>query len=273
MTQFTGLSEREAALSREKYGSNAIPESEPTTFWAEFKATFQDPMIRILLAVALLMVVMCLFGYADVYEPAGTILAVILVAIVSAKTGVSSDTKYRQLKGSAKKDRCKVYRDGIITILDVDQVVVGDKVLLQAGDKIPADGVLIHGNVRVDNSALNGEAEECPKTAAPQGTRLPEDITGDVFVDESSLFRGAVLFDGEGVLDVQQVGVSTMMGRMAQEMRADEPDSPLKVKLARLAGMISKFGYMGAVVIAAMYLGHSVLLAGGFGPYPGQDLL
>ena len=118
MTQFTGLSEREAALSREKYGSNAIPESEPTTFWAEFKATFQDPMIRILLAVALLMVVMCLFGYADVYEPAGTILAVILVAIVSAKTGVSSDTKYRQLKGSAKKDRCKVYRDGIITILD-----------------------------------------------------------------------------------------------------------------------------------------------------------
>ena len=230
-------------------------------------------MTRILLAVALLMVVMCLFGYADVYEPAGTILAVILVAIVSAKTGVSSDTKYRQLKGSAKKDRCKVYRDGIITILDVDQVVVGDKVLLQAGDKIPADGVLIHGNVRVDNSALNGEAEECPKTAAPQGTRLPEDITGDVFVDESSLFRGAVLFDGEGVLDVQQVGVSTMMGRMAQEMQADEPDSPLKVKLARLAGMISKFGYMGAVVIAAMYLGHSVLLVGGFGPYPGQDLL
>jgi len=152
-------------------------------------------------------------------------------------------------------------------------VVVGDKVLLQAGDKIPADGVLIHGNVRVDNSALNGEAEECPKTAAPQGTRLPEDITGDVFVDESSLFRGAVLFDGEGVLDVQRVGVSTMMGRMAQEMQADEPDSPLKVKLARLAGMISKFGYIGAVVIAAMYLGHSVLLAGGFGPYPGQDLL
>ena len=273
MTQFTGLSEREAALSREKYGSNAIPESEPTTFWAEFKATFQDPMIRILLAVALLMVVMCLFGYADVYEPAGTILAVILVAIVSAKTGVASDTKYRQLKGSAKKDRCKVYRDGIITILDVDQVVVGDKVLLQAGDKIPADGVLISGGVRVDNSALNGEAEECPKTAAPEGTRLPQDITGDVFVDGSSLFRGAVLFDGEGVLDVQQVGVSTMMGRMAQEMQADEPDSPLKVKLARLAGLISKFGYIGAVVIATMYLGHSVLVAGGFGNYLSQGFV
>lgn len=105
-------------------------------------------------------------------------------------------------------------------------MVVGDKVLLQAGDKIPADGVLVSGSVRVDNSALNGEAEECPKTAAPQGTRLPEDITGDVFVDESSLFRGAVLFDGEGVLDVQRVGVSTMMGRMPRRCRPTSRTPP-----------------------------------------------
>lgn len=103
MTQFTGLSEREAALSREKYGSNAIPESEPTTFWAEFKATFQDPMIRILLAVALLMVVMCLFGYADVYEPAGTILAVILVAIVSAKDGGGQRHEISPAEGQRQK--------------------------------------------------------------------------------------------------------------------------------------------------------------------------
>ena len=61
----------------------------------------------------------------------------------------------------------------------VDDVVVGDKVLLQSGDKVPADGVLIHGTLKVDNSALNGEAEECPKTAADESFPLPEDITGD----------------------------------------------------------------------------------------------
>ena len=77
---FNGLTDKQVEESRKKYGSNVIPDSEPTTFWVEFKETFKDPMIRILLAVALLMVVMCLFGYADVYEPAGTILAVILVA-------------------------------------------------------------------------------------------------------------------------------------------------------------------------------------------------
>ncbi len=85
---------------------------------------------------------------------------------------------------------------GVIAVIDVDDVVVGDKVLMQSGDKVPADGVLISGSLRVDNSALNGEAEECKKEAAPESFQLPEDITGDTFVDRYSLFRGAVVFDG-----------------------------------------------------------------------------
>ena len=268
---FNGLSDKQVAESKEKYGSNLIPDSEPTTFWAEFKETFGDPMIRILLAIAVLMIAMCAFGYAEIYEPVGTIVAVLIVAFVSAKTGVASDTKYRELKDSTKKDQCKVYRNGVISVIDVDDVVVGDKVLLQSGDKIPADGVLVRGGLKVDNSALNGEAEECAKTAAEGEFRLAEEITGDTFVDAHSLFRGAVLFDGEGVMDVQKVGLSTMMGKMAQEMQDDEPDSPLKVKLSKLADMISRFGYIGAVVIAVMYLGYFVLSAGGFGPYFAQD--
>lgn len=193
--KFNGLTEQEVKLSREKYGSNEIPDSEPTTFWQEFKETFGDPMIKILLAIAALMIVMFFFGYAEIYEPAGTIVAVLIVAFVSAKTGVASDTKYRELKDSTKKDQCKVYRDGVIAVIDVDDVVVGDKVLMQSGDKVPADGVLISGSLRVDNSALNGEAEECKKEAAPESFQLPEDITGDTFVDRYSLFRGAVVFE------------------------------------------------------------------------------
>lgn len=264
---FNGLTDKQVEESRKKYGSNVIPDSEPTTFWAEFKETFKDPMIRILLAIAALMIVMCVLGYAEIYEPIGTVVAVLIVAFVSAKTGVASDTKCRQLKDSTKKDQCKVYRNGLVTVIDVDDVVVGDKVLLQSGDKVPADGVLIHGTLRVDNSALNGEAEECPKTAADESFPLPEDITGDTFVDAHSLFRGAVLFDGEGVLDVRKVGLATMMGKMAEEMQDDEPDSPLKVKLGKLADMISRFGYIGAVVIAIMYFGYFILSAGGFAAY------
>lgn len=261
--KFNGLNDNEVEKSREKHGSNTIPDSEPTTFWQEFKETFGDPMIKILLAIAALMIIMFFFGYAEIYEPVGTIVAVLIVAFVSAKTGVASDTKYRELKDNTKKDECKVYRNGVITVIDVDDVVVGDKILLQSGNKIPADGVLISGAIRVDNSALNGETEECKKTEAPESFQLADDITGDTFVDKHSLFRGAVVFDGEGVLDVRKVGLKTMMGKMAEEMQEDEPDSPLKVKLAKLAKQISTFGYIGAIVIAILYLVHFIILEGG----------
>ena len=259
--KYKGLTEKEVEKSREKHGSNVIPDSEPTTFWAEFKETFSDPMIKILLAIAAIMIVMFFLGQAAIYEPIGTIVAILVVATVSAKTGVASDTKYRELKDSTEKDKCKVYRDGLVTVIEVDDVVVGDKVLLQSGDKIPADGVLIDGHLKVDNSALNGEAEECKKTAADESFQLADEITGDTFVDEHSLFRGAVVFDGEGVLDVRKVGLKTMMGKMAEEMQEDEPDSPLKVKLAKLAGQISTFGYIGAAVITLLYIAYFIFFA------------
>ncbi|MCI8484346.1 MAG: calcium-translocating P-type ATPase, PMCA-type [Lachnospiraceae bacterium] len=265
--KFQGLTDKEVEISREQHGSNEIPDSEPTTFWEEFKETFGDPMIKILLAIAVLMIVMFFFGYAEIYEPLGTIVAVLIVAFVSAKTGVASDTKYRELKENTKKDQCKVHRNQMITVIDVDHVVVGDKVLLQSGDKIPADGVLISGKLSVDNSALNGEAEECKKSEVTQETTLAEEITGDTFVDSYSLFRGAVVFDGEGVLDVQKVGLKTMMGKMAEEMQEEEPDSPLKVKLSKLAKQISTFGYIGAVVIAVLYFVYFIVSAGGVSAY------
>ena len=262
-----GLNDQQVRQSREKYGNNVIPDSEPTTFWAEFKETFSDPMIKILLFIAGLMVIMFFLGYAEIYEPIGTVVAVLIVAFVTAKTGVASDTKYRELKNSTKKDVCKVYRNSMVTVIEVDDVVVGDKVLLQSGDKIPADGILVEGDLRVDNSALNGEAEECKKTATDVSTEMKDEITGDTFVDKYSLFRGAVVFDGTGILDVRKVGLKTMMGKMAEEMQEDEVDSPFKVKLGKLAHQISTFGYMGAVVIAIFYMVYFVLSAGGIEQY------
>lgn len=261
--KFNGLTDKEVEESKRKFGSNAIPDSEPTTFWEEFKETFKDPIIRILLGISVLMIGMFFFGYAEIYEAVGIIVAVLIVAFVSAKTGVASDTRYRELKEMSEKDKCKVYRNGLITVLEVDDVVVGDKILLQSGDKIPADGVLIEGALKVNNAVLNGESEECLKTAAAPDFQLEENITGESFIDKHSLFRGAVIFDGEGVLDVRKVGLKTMMGRMAEEMKEKEPDSPLKVKLSKLADQISVFGYVSAVIIAVFYLIYFIISAGG----------
>ena len=85
---------------------------------------------------------------------------------------------------------------------------------------------------------------------------MTADVTGDTFVDLHSLFRGAVVFNGEGVLEVTKVGMKTMMGAMANDMADDEVESALKVKLTKLAEQISMFGYIGSVVIALALLGH-----------------
>ena len=267
-----GLSSKEVEEAR-KLGTNEIPESEPTTFWDEFKETFSDPMIKILLVIAGIMIVMFALGYAEIYEPIGTLVAILIVAFVSAKTGVASDEAYRKTKASIKKDVVKTYRDGVLQEVVIDDLVIGDFIVLQSGDKVPADGTIIDGNIKVDNSALNGESEECKKFAITykegDDVPFPEEITGDTFVDGSSLFRGAVVTDGECICRICKVGTETMMGKMASEMNTEEPDSPLRVKLNKLASQISVFGYIGAIVIALFMMAFKVFTAGGFGVYFG----
>ena len=265
--KLNGLTAAEVEESRKKHGANSIPEAEPETFWQLFLEGFQDPMIRILCVIAVIMFGIFLVGESDWYEPVGTIIAILLVNFVSARTGVANDRAYRDLKASQKKDTVKVLRESVIKVIPADEVVVGDVILLQSGDKILADGILAEGALSVDNSALNGEAEECPKTEAPDGFAIPETITGDTFVDAHSLFRGATVLDGEGYMIVQKVGLDTMMGKMAKDMEDKEPDSPLKVKLNKLAGQISVFGYIGAIIIALAYFVHFVMLAGGLSAY------
>lgn len=266
MTEFRGLTSQEVEESKKKFGQNIIPDTEPTTFWDEFKETFGDPMIKILLAIVVIMLgaaALKIFGSGSEFnlqtatigsilkefiEPIGTLVAVFLVATISAKTAVSSDKAFRNLKSRTEKEKCKVLRDFTIKEVYFEDLVVGDIVELQSGDKIPADGVLIKGQLKVDNSALNGESEEAKKFA-DENAVLPNNITGDTFVDKSSLFRGAIVTDGEGFVRIDKIALNTMMGKMAEEMNEDEVDSPLKVKLGKLANQISIFGYVAAAAI------------------------
>ena len=266
---FKGLNEEEIKKSREEHGSNKITEAAPETFWDKFKGGFDDPMIKLLLAVAAIMFVMSIIGESSWTEIVGIVISVLLVTIISAKTEVASDTAFRKLKDNIEKDVCKVHRNGKVVEVEIDDLVVGDIVILQNGDKVPADGLLVDGSISVDNSALNGESEECKKKAIPSDYKYDADaqITGQTFVDKHSLFRGAVVVDGEGLMEVKKVGMKTMMGQMAEDMNSEEVDSPLKVKLAKLAGNISTFGYIGAVVIAVALLAHKVIVAGGITAY------
>lgn len=267
-----GLNKDQVEQSRKLHGDNIIHEAEQETFWDKFKGAFDDPMIKLLLVIAAIMAIMAVMGYAEFGEIIGIVISVLLVTGISAKTEIASDNEYRKLKDSTKKEVCKVHRDGKIVEVEINELVVGDLVIIQSGDKIPADGYLYQGELRVDNSALNGEAEECRKVAvsdfkAYKELAMTADVTGDTFVDAHSLFRGAVVFNGEGIMEITKVGMKTMMGAMAEDMADDEVESPLKVKLAKLASQISMFGYIGSVVIALALLAHKVVIAGGFADY------
>ena len=262
-----GLSDAQVTESREKHGRNDIQEAPPETFLQKVLESLKDPMLILLMCIAVFMLILAIFGQAEIYEPIGTFVAIALVAIISARTEMASDKKYRELKESTKAEPIKVYRNGVLTVIDVADVVVGDIVLLQNGDKIPADGLLINGELRVNNSSLNGETEECKKFAITEDTAFPDTVTGDTLVDKNTMFKGTTIYNGEGVMEVHRVGMKTMMGEMAADMAEEDVESPLKVKLAKLAKQISTFGYIGAIAIALIYMVHYIILAGGFSEY------
>lgn len=296
MSKFNGLTEQQASHNREKYGRNVIQEREKETFWDYFKEGFEDPLIKVLLVIAGILSIMAIFKYAEWMELIGIVASVFIVTIVSATTQVQSDKEYEKLQSKTEKPKCKVLRNGVTKLINFEDVVKGDFIILEAGDMIPADGVLVEGSLKVNNSSLNGETEECKKFAVEDGydyekefeLMLDENGTLDEngeplkdenadkkyaikkkinFTDKYSVYRGAVIYDGRGIMEVKEVGMDTQMGAMAKEMNEDTVKSPLTVKLEKLAGQISKFGYIGSIVISVAMLVFSVVQAGGISAY------
>ena len=257
MKKINGLTNAEVEEVRAYFGDNKIAEAEPKKFWNEWIANFEDPMLKLLVGITALMAVIAAFGFTEWFEVIGILISVTIVTLISTKTAMVSDGEYRKLKEENSHETCKVYRNGQIEIIDINDLVVGDFVLVQSGEKIHADGFLYDGSIKVDNSALNGESDEVKKIP----TDFYDFANGEM-TDSHMMLRGALVADGEGVMKIAKVGANTMMGRMAEEMTEEEVDSPLKVKLTHLAEQISKFGYIGAVVIGLTILGNSILSNG-----------
>ena len=265
---FNGLNNEEVKQNRANHGNNKIVEAEPKKFWKEWIANFEDPMLKLLVGITILMAIIAVLGFTEWFEVIGILVSVSIVTLISTKTTMTSDSEYRKLKENNSHEECKVYRNGKVEIIDVNDIVVNDLVIVQSGEKIHADGYLLHGNIKIDNSALNGESIEVNKIGL---SGITYDFEQGDMTDSHMLLRGALAVDGEGVMKVLKVGMNTMMGEMAKEMSEDEIDSPLKVKLTKLAEQISMFGYIGAVVIGLAILGNSILSMG-FNEWIGQPI-
>lgn len=240
-----GLSDNEVARNRAKYGTNEITKVKKNTFWHLLLESFADPIIKILL-IALAIKVIVLFRHFDWFETIGILIAIFLASFISTISEYGSEQAFNRLQEEAIKGKVKVIRNGKVVEITTGEVVVGDIVILNSGDKIPADGVLISGNLSVDESALNGESKEAKKKI------------------NSKVYRGSVVYNGNAKMQVELVGDKTIMGKISQELQEDIPESPLRLKLRGLAKTISKIGYCGAILASISYLFSCIVIDNNF---------
>lgn len=244
--EYPGLTPGQVKKAREQHGGNALPSQARHSFFKQLLQSFSDPIIKILLA-ALCINLLFLFHHFDWFESAGIAVAVLLATVVSTVSEYGSQAAFEKMQRDADAGECRVRRAGQVHIVPVDDLVVGDIVLLQAGERIPADGVMVSGEVRVDQSALNGESREVRKSPYNSG------VQGLLSANEA--FRGTVVTDGQGEMQLRAVGVNTTYGAMVGEMHEGTRESPMKLRLAHLARTISRLGYAaaGMVLIADLF--------------------
>lgn len=249
-----GLSEEEVLESREKNGSNIITNKKKNTFLEMFIQSLGDPIIRILI-IALGIKLVFLIKDFDWYETVGIVIAIFLASFISTISEYGSEKAFEKLQEDASKIKCRVRRNGKIKEITIDDVVVGDMVLLEAGDKVPADGILIDGDLLVDESSLNGETREIRKEALK---------SNQIVSEKNTVFRGTVIYGKSGIMKITKVGDNTFYGKIAQELQESTPDSPLKIRLRHLAGIISKIGYVGAFLVSLSYLFSMIVIRNNF---------
>lgn len=250
----TGLTASEAERSRRENGANLLSRQRHKSFLRQFLENLNDPVIRILLA-ALAVNLLLLFRDADWIETAGIAAAIFLAAFISTLSEYGSAKAFARLSEQNANVACHVRRDGNTLEIPTSEVVVGDVVLLSAGERIPADGQLRSGELRVDQSAMTGESREVHKRPAVDQALTPN--------APNALFRGCTVTEGNGVMCVTSVGDATFLGEISREIQQQTRESPLKRRLSKLARQISVLGYIAAALVALVYLFNTFVIDSG----------
>ena len=254
--KLNGLTNEQVKKSREQHGANTLTQIPPDPLWKKILEGFKDPMIMILLVALVVQVVLFFLGQSEWFEPVGILVAIMIANGVASVSESKQEGKASALKAEEEaKEMAKVIRNGKLEEIHVSEVVVGDIVYLQAGDKIPADGEIVDGTVKVDQAALNGETEEATKKPIENGE------TYDVkdLLNKHYAYRGTVVCGGEAYMEIKVVGDKTLFGELALEVQEDTRETPLQVKLGKLAKQISTFGYIGAIAIVAGIMAKTLL--------------
>ncbi len=254
MYNTNGLKDDEVKESRKRYGSNSINEKNKNTFFNLFIETLGDPIIKILL-IALAIKTIFLFRDFDYFETMGIVLAVLVASLISAISEYGSNKAFQRMQEESSRIKVLVKRDGKTKEITIDEIVKNDILILAPGNKVPADGILIKGKLSVDESSLNGETKEVYK-------EYIDNI--NLATEKNRVYRGTTIYDGEALILVTKIGMDTLYGKMAKVLTEEEDASPLKLRLTNLAKVISRIGYIAAILIAVAYLFSKIFIINNF---------
>ena len=249
-----GLTAREVEQSRVKHGENVLTPPRRQSMWRLYLEKYNDPMVRILLVAALVSLVLA-FVKDDYIETLGIIAAVLLATTVGFYFERDAARKFDVLTQLGEEQPVKVVRDGQVVEIPRREVVVGDVVVVETGDEVPADGQLFEStDLQVDESSLTGEPMTHKAVQVDQHA-----VNGEAYPKDMML-RSSMVMGGTGRYVVTAVGDATEIGHVArQATELTGVKTPLNIQLDRLAKLISKIGSVVATASFLIFLIHDML--------------
>ena len=247
-----GLGDAQVEASRSQHGENVLTPPRRTSYWKLYLDKYHDPIIQILLVAALVSLLLA-FIERDFMETLGIILAVVIATTVGFYFECDAARRFNVLTAMNEDQRVKVRRNGRVTEVKRREVVVGDIILVEVGDEIPADAQLVEAvNLQVDESSLTGEPLTTKSIDATK--------EGNEAYPPNVILRSTMVMNGRGTAVVTAVGDATEIGKVAQKStESTSVKTPLNIQLDKLAKLISKIGTIVSVAVFVIFLVHDIL--------------
>ena len=270
--KLNGLSAAEVEQSKKDFGTNKLSEAKQDSVLDMFIDAFKDICIIVLLGALAIKVILTIIGafypaFAgenDVVEIVSILLAVALATGFSVLSDYRNQKRSNALQEEYGKTYAKVMRNGALESILTSDIVKGDVVLLQAGDKVPVDGLVIHGKLKVSQAALNGESRDEDKEAAVDMT----DAETDDFTSLTKVFMGSVVTSGEAYMVATVIGDATELGKINQSLNESEEEEVKDATTEKLEVIVGQIGKLGTfcgvlagvlLVACSLFRGHAAL--------------
>lgn len=265
-----GLSDAQVSDSKSKYGTNELAKKETESLWSMFIGAFDDIWIKVLCAALVLKIILAVLGVVvpaltgenDVIEIISILLAIALATGFSTLSEYRNTSRSEALQEEYNRTFAKVMRNGMLVNILTSEIVKGDTILVQAGDKVPVDGLVFEGNIKVSQAALNGESRDENKMAA---TVMDEAESTD-YASASKVFMGSVVTSGEAYMVATVIGDASELGKINKALTDDEEEErkdTSSLKLEVVATGIGKLGVSAAAIAGVLHVVLSLMRASG----------